>query len=113
MPYKDPERQKEASRAASLRYYSRNKEACKARSAAGKFLRKKLINELKDNPCMDCERSFPAVCMHFHHRDPSTKEFEIGDKFQCAIERLMKEIEKCDLICANCHAIREWVDTHQ
>lgn len=46
-------------------------------------------------------------CLDFHHRDPATKEFNIGS---CAWGNrgrpaLEKEIAKCDVLCANCHRI--------
>lgn len=44
--------------------------------------------------------------LQFHHRDPMSKEFSLHRKIgKISIERLKKEAEKCDLICANCHQI--------
>lgn len=44
-------------------------------------------------------------CLDFHHRDPKIKTCQA---FECvdrgwSIARIMTEIAKCDLICANCH----------
>jgi hypothetical protein len=45
--------------------------------------------------------------LQFHHRNPNEKSFSLymvgKDYFSMA--RIMAEIEKCDIICANCHAI--------
>lgn len=47
-----------------------------------------------------------ALC--FHHRDQKDKDGEIStwaSNGTASIERIKKEIDKCDLICANCHHI--------
>lgn len=56
--------------------------------------------------CKNCGNDNPVV-LDFHHRDPSTKEFEISTALRRtqSIDRLKKEIEKCDVLCANCHRI--------
>jgi hypothetical protein len=55
----------------------------------------------------------PAV-LCFHHRDPENKEFTISDDILriTSIKRLQNEIEKCDVVCANCHAKRHWRESH-
>lgn len=46
---------------------------------------------------------YPGV-LEFHHRNPSQKDFNVSKKGHCrSWERVRKEIEKCDLLCANCH----------
>lgn len=44
--------------------------------------------------------------LDFHHRNPMEKDFMISEKMRCQLETMMVEIEKCDVLCANCH--REW-----
>lgn len=41
----------------------------------------------------------------FHHLDPSVKEKDPGMLMHCSWERLQKELDKCVLLCANCHRI--------
>lgn len=53
--------------------------------------------------CQDCGYVGPAL--EFHHRDPSTKEFSVGE-FNGSLTRLLAEAAKCDLLCANCHRLR-------
>ena len=60
-------------------------------------------NEAKDVPCMDCGNRYPAVCMDFDHRED--KKFNIGGS-SVSKETLIKEIAKCDVVCANCHRLR-------
>ncbi len=55
--------------------------------------------------CVNCGENHPAA-LQFHHRDPSQKEFNISEFVTHQLggmEKLKKEIEKCDIICANCH----------
>lgn len=66
--------------------------------------RKHRLRDLKrDRACQRCGYSNPCA-LDFHHRDPSTKEFDIAQKaWSVSEERLIAEIEKCDVLCANCH----------
>jgi hypothetical protein len=59
--------------------------------------------------CLKCGEDHPA-CIDFHHRDPATKEFNIsqGWRWGYPLERLKKEIEKCDILCSNCHRKHHW-----
>ena len=42
--------------------------------------------------------------MDYHHRDPTKKEFELSRKMKRgSFESIKKEIDKCDLVCSNCH----------
>lgn len=59
---------------------------------------------LKGNKCKICEQSYHFSCYEFHHRNPLEKKFEIGFrmlKYKMTI--LKEEVDKCDLLCANCH----------
>jgi len=68
-----------------------------------KKIRLKAIEHL-GGKCTRCGyNKYPEV-MEFHHRNPSQKDFNISKKGHCrSWERVKKEIEKCDLFCANCH----------
>jgi hypothetical protein len=67
--------------------------------------------DLKRGPCADCGRAFPPVVMTFDHRPGTTKLAEVAKLAQRRNRRLlMDEIAKCDLVCANCHALRSWVE---
>ena len=54
---------------------------------------------------MDCGYSGSVTALEFHHRDASSKEFNIGTA-SVSRERLWSEAAKCDLVCANCHRAR-------
>lgn len=65
------------------------------------------IRALKSKPCTDCGGSFPDYVMQFDHRDPSTKLKSIGNLTSAGLTpKVLAEIAKCDLVCANCHAVR-------
>ena len=67
------------------------------------------IDGYRQAPCSDCGGTFPVECMDFDHIDPTTKVVEIsklrtrGPSYK---ERIWAEIQKCELVCANCHRIR-------
>lgn len=69
--------------------------------------RREWSDSLKKHPCMDCGGSFPPECMDFDHVR-GRKLFNIGNASTGGIakKRVLKEIAKCDLVCANCHRIR-------
>ena len=63
------------------------------------FIKQK-IQQLKSEGCCICGECDPC-CLDFHHlRD---KEFEIGHSMDVTLENLMKEVDKCIVLCANCH----------
>lgn len=73
--------------------------------------RRAWIDSMKEGkPCADCGRDdLPTYCMDFHHRDPEEKRFTISKgSFRQSRENILIEIEKCDLLCAICHRIREY-----
>lgn len=60
--------------------------------------------------CLDCENDDTRI-LQFHHRDPAEKEFTIGSYAGIkSPAKIAAEIEKCDLLCANCHVIRHFED---
>jgi len=81
--------------------------AVDAVSRRRKNLKIKAIN-FKGNVCFDCglRSEFPAV-YDFHHLDPNEKEFSISRNGATrSWDKVKKEIEKCILLCSNCHRIR-------
>jgi hypothetical protein len=66
------------------------------------------LRGLKESkPCADCGRVFPHQVMQWDHRPGSEKLGDISEDFWGrSREEILAEIAKCDLVCANCHAIR-------
>jgi AraC-like DNA-binding protein len=55
--------------------------------------------------CARCGYHRYIGALQFHHVDPSTKRFQLGEKgLTRALEILRQEAKKCVLLCANCHA---------
>lgn len=71
-------------------------------------LLKQWMIELKSQPCHDCKQSFETCCMDFDHRVGTEKKYNIGSMFahHYSRELIQQELDKCDLVCANCHRIR-------
>ena len=63
-----------------------------------------LIEFFKANPCTDCGESDPVVLEFDHLRD---KVFDIGTALiQKKWQTILAEIEKCEVVCCNCHRRR-------
>jgi len=64
---------------------------------------KKKCVEYKGGECERCGYSKCLRALEFHHREPKKKEFSIGTKMSWSWSRLRKELDKCRLLCSNCH----------
>ncbi len=75
------------------------------------------VMALKDRACADCGDKYPREAMDFDHRPGEKKGFEIGNlvgamacnqtrvTHECIV-KFLREINKCDIVCSCCHAIR-------
>ncbi len=62
------------------------------------------VREFKNKPCLDCGKSYPPEVMEFDHlRD---KSFVLSKVKRHSKQTIIDEINKCELVCANCHRIR-------
>jgi hypothetical protein len=63
-------------------------------------------NYKKTCKCKECGLTDHRV-LDFHHRDPKEKLFEVSKKASGGYspKTILKEIKKCDVLCANCHRI--------
>jgi biotin operon repressor len=71
---------------------------------------KKRIQKLKElgieylgGKCLLCGYDKCMASLEFHHRDPNEKEFTVSHNQSRSWDKLKKEIDKCDLLCSNCH----------
>ncbi len=65
--------------------------------------RKKLeLVEYKGGCCQVCGYNKSVRALEFHHVDPNEKDFTISGK-SWSFDRLKNEVDKCVLVCANCH----------
>jgi L-lactate utilization protein LutB len=101
MPYRNPTERNAYAR----KWYAENREKHKALVARNNAISRAWWPTFKATlKCMRCGEDHPA-CLDFHHRDPSEKDrslsHAIGHRWSKA--RMLREIEKCDVLCANCH----------
>ena len=59
----------------------------------------------KGSKCQICGYNKCDSALEFHHIDPKQKDSSITNMIQTRVELniLIKEVDKCILICANCH----------
>lgn len=105
MPYKDADKRKEY---AANHYESKKADYQEARKRS-RQVKLEYVNSIKENnPCTDCGMKYHYCQMQFDH---------IGDDKVEAVSRLIRsgtlvsiklEIAKCELVCANCHALRTY-----
>ena len=78
------------------------------RNARHRLTVKAWIREyLSANPCVDCDEH-DLRCLQFDDVDPSTKAYEISAllRHSYPLKRILLELEKCEVRCANCHSRR-------
>ena len=77
-------------------------------SPALRVKKREYIDSKKNVPCADCGNSYPTKVMDFHHRNESEKDlfFESSRMKLWSIKRIDEELDKCVVLCANCHRIR-------
>ena len=102
MPYKDPERQRQAQRD----HYLANRDAYLDRATIASERNRKILRAAKEKPCTDCGIQYPFYVMQLDHlRD---KLFTPSQAGATSVKRLLAEIAKCEVVCANCHAARTY-----
>lgn len=62
----------------------------------------------RGKPCVDCQGVFHIQAMEYDHLPEFKKEMCVSEMVRrsCGKRRILDEIAKCELICANCHAAR-------
>lgn len=67
------------------------------------------LKEIKElSGCIDCNSKLPGSCYHFDHIK-GIKLFNIGTANSLSRKRVLEEIKKCEIVCANCHGIRTFL----
>ena len=89
-------------------HYERNKKSYQERRRIIKKRNKDFINNIKKHDaCTDCAAFDPRV-LEFDHLPGRGKVMEVSLMVDrgWSIENIKKEIDKCEIVCANCHRIR-------
>jgi len=115
VPYKCKKKRRERQKLRSDEHYQRHKEKVRTRSAENrKRYRAAWIQFKSEQKCAHCGIAHPAV-IDFHHTDPKPDDRKISiltsnGQFTAA----KKEAEeRCIPLCANCHRILHWDETHK
>lgn len=56
--------------------------------------------------CTECGWKGDQAAFQFHHTEPNKKDFIIGNVANKNWEKIKTELNKCILLCANCHSIK-------
>ena len=113
MPFKDLDTRRAYMKEYSKKHYEANIEEYKAKSAASnmklRLRNRDYIKNIKEsNPCMDCGQFYPYYVMHFDHIYDKNGSVSDLSRASSSLERIQKEIDNCELVCANCHAERTY-----
>ena len=84
--------------------YQKALEADRKRKRATKVF----INSLKNSACVDCGMFYPPYVMDFDHREGTDKCFDVSNPKTSNRNKILLEVQKCDLVCANCHRTRTY-----
>jgi len=65
------------------------------------------IRDYKEsNPCKDCNNFFPYYVMDFDHLKDKSFQISRHKNHTKKLDVVKQEIDKCELVCSNCHRIR-------
>jgi hypothetical protein len=102
-------------RAYDKQWYAKQSKASKRRKQDLQNIRRETTRDWvrdyrKNKGCKDCGTDDFRV-LEFDHLPEHEKEFNVADGVAIGYgkEKILKEMEKCEVVCANCHRIR----THQ
>jgi len=90
-------------------FLSKNRRGSSNGNWKGGASRTRILAALKECiPCTDCNKFYPSVCMGWDHLPQYTKLFQLGGAIPKGItsQQILEEINKCELVCHNCHALR-------
>jgi hypothetical protein len=111
MPLKDPEARRAYHREYMRTWYQRNKEIHMQRvlrvTRRQREFARQFVDNAKSRPCLDCGVQFPPCAMDFDH----VRGTKVADLARLRLARggwskLVDEIAKCEVVCANCHRLR-------
>jgi hypothetical protein len=70
--------------------------------------RRLMLEYLSSHPCVDCGETDPLVLEFDHVRDKRHNVGEMISRGDFSWESILREIEKCEVVCANCHRRRTY-----
>lgn len=90
-------------------HYQQNKDKYITSSVKSRQHRRDTVTSIKAaKGCKYCGVNHPAV-LDFHHREPKEKSFTISSGINDkSLSAILAEIEKCDVVCSNCHRMQHY-----
>lgn len=64
---------------------------------------KQKLVEYKGGKCEVCGYDRCIQALEFHHLNPDEKDFTLSGSMVANIEKMKAELDKCVMLCANCH----------
>ena len=78
----------------------------KCNNKAQRDKRQDYLNQVKlEAGCARCGYNEHPEALQFNHLNPAEKSFNIGENKKLNLETIKQEIAKCEVLCANCHAV--------
>lgn len=100
MPYKDPEKRRSYRR----KWYAKNKESEKKHIKRRKEkIRKWFLDFRFGLKCSKCGESHPATLDFHHNKQDKEKNVTYMAYYGYSVDKVKKEIDKCIVLCSNCH----------
>lgn len=90
----------------------KNKEYVKDKQREGKRRRKLWAIDYLGGKCTECKNTFHPSIYEFHHINPITKDRDPSKMLQLSLIKLTNELDKCVLLCANCHRLEHHGDSY-
>lgn len=88
-------------------HYHNNPQPYKDRARARTKELRLLVEKAKDVACLDCGVKYPSFVMDFDHvRGEKVMNISAMVTRGFSVKKLLEEIDKCDVVCANCHRLR-------
>lgn len=102
----------EKSQARHQRYRDKNREKVREANRKRYAVAGEFCNQYKDRPCADCGGVFHYSAMDFDHRPGEGRgvhhKVKMKQLAMTSKARFLAEVQKCDVVCANCHRVRMW-----
>lgn len=96
---------KECTRSYDKTKYNENIEAYRLRNKNKRLQKRQWLTDMKSSlKCERCSEDY-IYCLDFHHLDSSQKDGSVAIMIKKGYgkQRILDEIKKCIVLCANCH----------
>lgn len=99
---RDPDKCRQYAKDYKEKYREKYRRDARARSQRNR----EILRSLKSQACTDCGNYFPFYVMEFDHVEEKT--YKVSAMTSMSTGRMLEELCKCEVVCANCHRVRTW-----